>query len=292
MTDRHRADEDPDTRPTQAGLEDRLRGDLEGWLGAALPPDRPARTTIRLRGGRGVSPVSAVGLIVILVVAAVGAVAIIGPGRLGGPGGSGIGETSTIGLAGTPAVATGGPSGSGMGSQGGPPVSGSPGADDATPSPTVEPTGTPAPRSPGASAGASPASPAPSAKRTRPPASIGPGPTLQVPPASPAPTAGAGIVASGTVTLTNADSGATVDVAVGTMIVVDLDQSRYWRVTVSDPSILDELLQTTFERMLPRYGAVRPGKAVITGTGELPCAHATPPCLAPAQLFTVTIVVH
>jgi hypothetical protein len=37
--------------------------------------------------------------------------------------------------------------------------------------------------------------------------------------------------------------------------------------------------------------ALRRGRSVITASKDLPCRNSTPPCMAPTQLFRVTIVV-
>lgn len=135
--------------------------------------------------------------------------------------------------------------------------------------------------------------------------SRGPGATSPGPPAStttaPPTTAAGGPPAPGPapgppVTLTAADAGRSVALARGQVLVVELladGQGTWSGLSASDRSVLETVAapRRTDGNAMATFTAVGPGQATVTAVQSPACGQATPPCLAPARLFEVTVVV-
>lgn len=92
--------------------------------------------------------------------------------------------------------------------------------------------------------------------------------------------------ATGTVTVTLADQGSTVEMKVGDRLRLALEDGYDWTVTIADTTLLRAVMG---EAML--YQAARPGQTPLNAVGELPCHKAIPPCEAPSRLFSLTVIV-
>ena len=108
-------------------------------------------------------------------------------------------------------------------------------------------------------------------------------------PATPAPAASP---PAGTMpTITNAENGTTVNLAVGTRAVLALDSSHDWAATVEDPTVLMLVVGAAPSGAQGVYVASKPGQTALTAVGEPLCRKAQPPCGAPTVQFRVRIVV-
>lgn len=93
-------------------------------------------------------------------------------------------------------------------------------------------------------------------------------------------------------TLTLADNGTTIAVAVGDRVELRLDVSLSWTVSVSDPSVLRRPPGVALLREVQGlWDAIAPGSATISATGDAPCRLSTPPCAVPSILFSATVSV-
>ena len=105
-----------------------------------------------------------------------------------------------------------------------------------------------------------------------------------------APTAGH---ASDLRTITLADDGATVSVAVGEQVLVKLGTDLVWTVQISDPTVLVRVRGVALiVGAQGLYAAAKAGTTLVTAIGDAACRTAVPPCMVPTRLFSVTIVVH
>jgi len=91
-------------------------------------------------------------------------------------------------------------------------------------------------------------------------------------------------------TITLADDGGTVRIAVGERFLLSLGTDYDWGVTVADPSIVDRVRNITVVRGAQGvYVALASGTTVLSAVGDPPCRKTTPPCGAPSRGFGVTI---
>jgi hypothetical protein len=91
-------------------------------------------------------------------------------------------------------------------------------------------------------------------------------------------------------TLTLADNGTTITVAVGDRVELRLDVNLNWTVSVSDPSVLRRPPGIALVREVQGlWDAVALGSATISATGDAPCRLSTPPCSVPSLLFSATV---
>lgn len=127
-------------------------------------------------------------------------------------------------------------------------------------------------------------SPAPSAAPSASPAprsSAGPTPTPR--PTTPPPD---------TRTITLANDGSTVHVAIGARVLVKLGTDLVWTVQVANPAVLARVRGVALiVGAQGLYAAVRAGSTLVTATGDAACRTAVPPCMVPTRLFSVTVIV-
>jgi hypothetical protein len=113
---------------------------------------------------------------------------------------------------------------------------------------------------------------------------------LKTPLPTTAPTSGH---ASDLRTITLADDGATVSVAVGEQVLVKLGTDLVWIVQISDPTVLVRVRGVALiVGAQGLYAAAKTGTTLVTAIGDAACRTAVPPCMVPTRLFSVTIVVH
>jgi hypothetical protein len=107
-----------------------------------------------------------------------------------------------------------------------------------------------------------------------------PGPTAGSPAATPAPTAGPSGDAP---VVTRADSGRTLQLAVGQRFTLQLGAGYEWVVQVVDPAIVaaDPNAPTTTDTQ-GVYRAVAPGRTELRATGDALCRKENPPCMMPS----------
>jgi hypothetical protein len=94
-------------------------------------------------------------------------------------------------------------------------------------------------------------------------------------------------------TITLADDGATVSVAVGEQVLVKLGTDLVWTVQMTDPTVLVRVRGVALiVGAQGLYAAAKAGSTLVTATGDAACRTAVPPCMVPTRLFSVTVVVH
>jgi hypothetical protein len=94
-------------------------------------------------------------------------------------------------------------------------------------------------------------------------------------------------------TITLADDGATVSVAVGEQVLVKLGTDLVWTVQMTDPTILVRVPGVALiVGAQGLYAAAKAGTTLVTAIGDAACRTAVPQCMVPSRLFSVTIVVH
>jgi hypothetical protein len=94
-------------------------------------------------------------------------------------------------------------------------------------------------------------------------------------------------------TITLADDGATVSVAVGEHVLVKLGTDLVWTVQIADPTVLVPIRGVALiVGAQGLYSAAKAGTILVTAIGDASCRTAVPPCMVPSRLFSVTIVVH
>lgn len=97
---------------------------------------------------------------------------------------------------------------------------------------------------------------------------------------------------TGVQTITNADSGTTVNLAAGTHVTLMLDSEHDWTVTVADQTVLTPVAGAVVPPGAQGiYTARTPGQTTLTAVGDPRCRQAQPPCSAPTVRFRVGIVV-
>lgn len=94
-------------------------------------------------------------------------------------------------------------------------------------------------------------------------------------------------------TISLADDGATVRVAVGERVLVKLGTDLEWTVQMTDPTVLVRVRGVALiVGAQGLYAAAKAGTTLVTAIGDAACRTAVPPCMVPSRLFSVTIVVH
>jgi hypothetical protein len=94
-------------------------------------------------------------------------------------------------------------------------------------------------------------------------------------------------------TVTLADDGTTIDLAIGDRFLLNLGRDFNWTVSVDDQSVLSRVPNiAVIQGAQGIYLARAPGHATLSATGDPPCRKATPPCGAPSRLFRVHMTVH
>ena len=92
--------------------------------------------------------------------------------------------------------------------------------------------------------------------------------------------------------VTLSDNGRTMVMRVGDTFLLNLGGNYNWNVQVGDTSIVSRVVNIAVPPGAQGvYRANATGTTSLSATGSLPCANATPPCLAPALLFRATVVV-
>lgn len=127
-----------------------------------------------------------------------------------------------------------------------------------------------------------------------PPASVVyPNPTTST---APRPTTTASAPAGDTLTVTADDNGKTFTLRNGQHLVVTLDDgSSIWSDPDTDNSAV--LPRTAVSanpsatRVTASFDAKSAGQARVTASKDLPCRNAQPPCMAPTQLWQITVTV-
>lgn len=107
-------------------------------------------------------------------------------------------------------------------------------------------------------------------------------------PASPSP--------RGSVTVTEADQGATIQLHTGQRLRVVLgDHGQQWVTPASDgPAVHRTAASGGYPSGKPAdavFLAVRAGRASVSSMTDYPCLHARPPCKIPQRVWTVRVVV-
>jgi hypothetical protein len=83
-------------------------------------------------------------------------------------------------------------------------------------------------------------------------------------------------------TLTFADNGTTVEIAVGQRLRTDLGRDRIWRFEVDNPQVLEpQPMILIFPPPPAEFIGRARGETMVRAAGEHPCRYASPPCLAP-----------
>lgn len=91
-------------------------------------------------------------------------------------------------------------------------------------------------------------------------------------------------------TITLADNNRTIDMRAGDTFLLKLGENMDWVITIDNPAIISREVNVLVIRGAQGiYRALKPGKAVLKATGDLPCRKASPPCLAPTLLFTLYV---
>ena len=109
-------------------------------------------------------------------------------------------------------------------------------------------------------------------------------------PAATGPTATPSEAPSATRTISLAENGQSIALAIGDRFVLMLGEDFDWSVAPVDESVIVRLPdQATMPGIQGQYRAVGRGTTTLSATGDPPCRKATPPCAAPSILFHVTL---
>ncbi len=93
-------------------------------------------------------------------------------------------------------------------------------------------------------------------------------------------------------TITLADNGRSISLAVGDRFVLALGTDFDWTLGPVEASVLLPLPDgAPGAGVQGTYQAVAPDTVTLSATGDPPCRKVTPPCAAPSILFQVTLVV-
>jgi len=93
-------------------------------------------------------------------------------------------------------------------------------------------------------------------------------------------------------TITLADNGQTIPLAVGDRFLLELGGTYTWKVQIADPSVIAQLptpLSPINSQGL--FEAVGPGTTTLTAFGDPPCRSLQPACGLPSLVFRLTLVV-
>jgi hypothetical protein len=97
---------------------------------------------------------------------------------------------------------------------------------------------------------------------------------------------------SGLVTITRADAGTTIRLAVKQQVLVKLGTALEWTVTISNQAVISRVPGITIVvGAQGLYQARKAGRATIYAVGDAACRKATPPCMVPSLLVTVRVVI-
>ncbi len=93
-------------------------------------------------------------------------------------------------------------------------------------------------------------------------------------------------------TVTLAQDGQTIALRPGQRLLLKLGESEDWTVIPHDPEIVGRVVNVlTIRGSQGLYEAHRPGRTVLTGTGDPPCRKVQPPCTLPSRLFRLQVIV-
>ncbi len=97
---------------------------------------------------------------------------------------------------------------------------------------------------------------------------------------------------SGKTEVTLEDSGKVFSLSVGESFLLKLGEGYDWQVESSDQTILDRVKNIAVVRGAQGvYQGVKPGKVILTASGDPVCRSSQPPCAMPSILFSMTIFV-
>jgi len=92
--------------------------------------------------------------------------------------------------------------------------------------------------------------------------------------------------------ITLADDGQTLGFQVGQSFLLFLGANDNWSATVADQTVVDRVPDIFVIRGAQGlYQARRPGRTLLTATGDPACRQEQPPCAVPSMVFNVQIVV-
>jgi hypothetical protein len=93
-------------------------------------------------------------------------------------------------------------------------------------------------------------------------------------------------------TVTLADQGKTITLAVGQRFLLSLGEGYNWNVSIDNQNMVSRVIGIlTVRGSQGLYEAHLPGTATLTATGDPLCRQSKPPCERPSILFNVKIVV-
>ena len=111
------------------------------------------------------------------------------------------------------------------------------------------------------------------------------------PQATDLPTPG-GELSGNNLSVTLADQGKTLTLAVGQRFLINLGEGFDWSPIVSDQAIVSRVPNISVIRGAQGiYEAHAVGQTILTVTGDPTCRQSKPPCMAPSRMFTLNIVV-
>jgi hypothetical protein len=267
----------PRDEPRRDDTGDRLRRALHAQLDGAEPA---APASVRAPGARRATRIPfglvAVGASIVVVAALVGS-------RLPGTGGGHPGAVTIGSAVPGPSVLAG--------MMPAPVPPGLPGSAAPVPSAAIG-TGAPSRQSsssqPAATAVVAPGhGVAPPSVRVEPP----PGLPSAPPPPRPTPTTTPAAQATGTVVVTLAQGGETVDVAVGQHLELQLGTAYQWSISVTGSGVLTAVSARLPTGVQGLWVAERGGTASVQAIGNPPCLQAKPPCAMPSREFAITVIV-
>ena len=108
---------------------------------------------------------------------------------------------------------------------------------------------------------------------------------------NPAPTS-SGQPSTGGRTVTLADVGTTVSLALGERFLLSLGADFDWTIDIADPTVVDRVRNiSVIAGAQGVYEAKAAGRTTLSATGDPPCRKSTPQCAAPSRSFRVDLVV-
>ena len=119
-----------------------------------------------------------------------------------------------------------------------------------------------------------------------------PAPVLPIPTASAVPPTPVAIPPNGSLTVTLADAGKTINLKVGGGFLLALGETFDWNVTIADQSIVSRQVNIAVIRGAQGvYNAHKAGQTTLRAVGDPFCRATNPPCEQPSRLVVITIVV-
>jgi hypothetical protein len=92
--------------------------------------------------------------------------------------------------------------------------------------------------------------------------------------------------------VTLADDGSTITLAIGQRFLLNLGAGFDWTVAIADPSVVGRVLNiSVIVGSQGVFEARSRGRTKLSAVGDPPCRKSTPPCGAPSRLFQVDVVV-